>query len=1456
MAPSPSSGGRTPSTRGRGRGRPRLRGRANSLLSGRRRTSSLPASVPESYTPTGRRRPVYQNGYRPGGAGGGGRYIDHSTGSIVPANVYNTTTTPAPNRRRAPVTPSVTAADGVYKPREEKSYIEFHPDLDVDATLECLSAEDVDGASYKPPECGKSVKIVDVKEEIEPQEERSTTGSRRWDIGMSLDGNGQNVDEILDTNTGIITSSFTTYSSALNEGVEKPLNLYNINLPIDPALAALTSPLPSELTTQIPIDPALSQVDHQLIPQTPAITPTEEVSITHPPVTPGPIRTSRRGDDGPTLASLRAHRSNAGKPPLRQTVAHPQSVRRPRAQTSTQASFEAEKLNLPKPSYRKITPFQFSEFAWSSSVGSTGPYGLNNPPSSYSMGSGKGRRRLEPTTPGSVDRSMALMGYQQTSLFTLPHTLLRDVPDLGIDEELNSVDILDRVEYDMDEQDDKWLTSINAYRLLTSAAPITREIFEITMTKIEKEWVTLEKKIPKVIAKPHSTSFSARRRRTTGDDEEEEEGAEDSKCAICDDGECENSNAIVFCDGCNLAVHQECYGVPYIPEGQWLCRKCLTIPRQTAHCIFCPNTDGAFKQTTTTRWSHLLCAIWIPEVRLANPAYMEPVDGMELVPKSRWRLTCYICKQKMGACIQCSNKSCFIAFHVTCGRRARLHMKMKNTSGPGAQLEASGLKAYCDKHVPADWRRENDVDEAVMDAMEFYHQTMAGRNWGDSQSAAMALPDPSEENSPPNGILVGGNLPRLNLTFGNKRKRNANPKSVWKLPSGAPVIPHVIYTAVVEFLSRFKVYKKEEYVAEACKYWTLKREARRGASLLKRLQLQMNSFTSVEVTRKNYAAMGHTLGTKRLGKRKEFTDGLISILGKLKDVTMRVEMRETERVEDAKALKDSLDSIYFPEVSLMREILEKAESVGYTCSQDHERVFEQGFSLILDRIENRLYPTVETFAMDMLSVLNSAPSQPLLEHKFNIPSYTPPILEQKKDMDDLSQEAATTILKQVEPLLDEAGLKEIDLRTDSISMSANAVILEAKVTQQRISDGKGDDEKEIAEIASILTGTNEDEDIQVDDAQEGGDDEGDNDDALSEQNGVKGAENSQPSSMQFTKESISSPKKSKAGVEGINGASPLLINMNMKTPTPTPRQMSPVTGINGDKSTPSPKKVLASSKKASSPRKKALASPDKKTLAGVAKVSYSEIADTSIPQRTEVFPKTPEAGSPVEKSASFRTPINRDVPTVKVRRASDGLKPTKKSDMDFAENEDLMGGYRLEDLPSPLGTVDGSNPSPDQEKVDNSLSALPAPAQSTLAAFVAATSTATNGVGDHDNTSVLSDPPDDEDVDIDAEGSTENEDEIEGLDRMDVDVTNQEDEEDEDLDAGDELEESESEESKGDGSAGSSSGGSTKKSRKGMVFARQSNGRFGSMKAGVSSSRGGESGAGGGSRGKTRKKKW
>src|SRR3954469_5763273 len=120
--------------------------------------------------------------------------------------------------------------------------------------------------------------------------------------------------------------------------------------------------------------------------------------------------------------------------------------------------------------------------------------------------------------------------------------------------------------------------------------------------------------------RPRSSSAAAVNGEPAGAGEEQ-----DTKCAICDDGDCENTNAIVFCDGCDLAVHQECYGVPFIPEGQWLCRKCQLIGRGTPTCIFCPNHDGAFKQTNNLKWAHLLCAIWIPEVTLGNTTFMEPV---------------------------------------------------------------------------------------------------------------------------------------------------------------------------------------------------------------------------------------------------------------------------------------------------------------------------------------------------------------------------------------------------------------------------------------------------------------------------------------------------------------------------------------------------------------------------------------------------------------------------------------------------------------------------------------------------------------------------------------------------------------------------------------------------------------------------------------------------------------
>ncbi|KAJ9423952.1 origin recognition complex subunit 4, partial [Fusarium oxysporum] len=63
--------------------------------------------------------------------------------------------------------------------------------------------------------------------------------------------------------------------------------------------------------------------------------------------------------------------------------------------------------------------------------------------------------------------------------------------------------------------------------------------------------------------------------------------ADELVCAICINPHSQPPNQIILCDMCDFAVHQECYGVPDIPEGDWLCKSCtqediLKTPKKTA----------------------------------------------------------------------------------------------------------------------------------------------------------------------------------------------------------------------------------------------------------------------------------------------------------------------------------------------------------------------------------------------------------------------------------------------------------------------------------------------------------------------------------------------------------------------------------------------------------------------------------------------------------------------------------------------------------------------------------------------------------------------------------------------------------------------------------------------------------------------------------------------------------
>lgn len=59
---------------------------------------------------------------------------------------------------------------------------------------------------------------------------------------------------------------------------------------------------------------------------------------------------------------------------------------------------------------------------------------------------------------------------------------------------------------------------------------------------------------------------------------------------------------------------QACYGILKVPIGSWLCRTCALGVQPK--CLLCPKRGGALKPTRSgTKWVHVSCALWIPEVR-------------------------------------------------------------------------------------------------------------------------------------------------------------------------------------------------------------------------------------------------------------------------------------------------------------------------------------------------------------------------------------------------------------------------------------------------------------------------------------------------------------------------------------------------------------------------------------------------------------------------------------------------------------------------------------------------------------------------------------------------------------------------------------------------------------------------------------------------------------------------
>jgi hypothetical protein len=169
----------------------------------------------------------------------------------------------------------------------------------------------------------------------------------------------------------------------------------------------------------------------------------------------------------------------------------------------------------------------------------------------------------------------------------------------------------------------------------------------------------------------------------------------DAVCDVCWDGEVTPENQIIFCDACNVAVHQGCYGIDKVPSGNYFCHPCIhngknneflaaerregqrSAPTRTpVICELCPRRQGAFVQTETAedslrkpRWVHVGCAKW-SGLNYVDVEKKDMIENAAELKESYQQLgiICVLCNSGIGAMHQCRVKGCEKWLHLTCAR--------------------------------------------------------------------------------------------------------------------------------------------------------------------------------------------------------------------------------------------------------------------------------------------------------------------------------------------------------------------------------------------------------------------------------------------------------------------------------------------------------------------------------------------------------------------------------------------------------------------------------------------------------------------------------------------------------------------------------------------------------------------------------------------------------------------
>lgn len=294
------------------------------------------------------------------------------------------------------------------------------------------------------------------------------------------------------------------------------------------------------------------------------------------------------------------------------------------------------------------------------------------------------------------------------------------------------------------------------------------------------------------------------------------------------------------------------------------------------------------KQTIDHRWAHLFCTFWIDGACVSNPVLQEPIDH-SAVQKARFKLVCCVCRKKMGAPIQCSHRLCRIAYHTTCAREAGLY------------FDRDTKTSFCPKHTPDDHVPYMNIERPNWVDSDEEEETFEGGK----RKKKRRRHDPLVWKRRPFFASTSSQISHAFTTVWENSSVSISPMFLKAAGGVLPVIPSCILTRIVlHHIHDWQMKNKTDVVITVCKYWALKREQRKGVSLLKRLHLEPWTVKAPQTS--------NQLIVDRLEKEHEKFSLIRADLEKLRMLLELVRKREREKLKRLQVLDQISTRVFMP----------------------------------------------------------------------------------------------------------------------------------------------------------------------------------------------------------------------------------------------------------------------------------------------------------------------------------------------------------------------------------------------------------------------------------------------------------------------------------------------------------------------------------------------------------------